>query len=156
MPRMEHLYSTALLLHLLGYAGWVGAAVAQQRFMAASKRSGIEPVIRDQYERLSAALLTRLELPAALVSILSGVVILWLRPGLLKLPGMHIKLTVVALALVLTHLEMFNARKIVRLREAGGELGTIADRKSRHAAYGNVGGIMVLAILVIVAFVIRG
>ncbi|HEX7878631.1 MAG TPA: hypothetical protein VF720_04445 [Candidatus Eisenbacteria bacterium] len=153
---MEHLYSAALLLHLLAYAAWVGGGVAQQRFMSASRRAGLEAVIRDQYERLSAALLTKLELPAALVSIVSGLVILWLRPGLLKMPGMHMKLTLVALILVLTHLEMFNARRIVRLRESGGDLGAIADRKSRHAAYGTVGGLMVLGILVIVAFVIRG
>lgn len=153
---MDHVYSIALLGHLLGFAGWGGAAVAQQRFMAASRSPRIEPVLRDEYERLSARLITRLELVAAVLSILSGLTLLYLRPGLLRMPGMHMKLTMVALILVLTHLEMFNARRIVRLRQDGGDVTRIADRKSRHAAYGTIGAILFFGILIVVTFVIRG
>ena len=61
---MDHLYSTALLAHLLGFAGWIGAGIAQQRFMSASRTPRLEPILRDQYERLSALLVTRIELVA--------------------------------------------------------------------------------------------
>lgn len=153
---MDHLYSTALLAHLLGFAGWIGAGIAQQRFMSASRTPRLEPILRDQYERLSALLVTRIELVAAILSIASGLVILYLRPGLMKNPGMHIKLTLVFLILVLTHLEMFNARRIVRLRAAGGDDQPIASRKSRHAIYGWIGALLLAGILITVTFVIRG
>jgi len=156
MPGMDNLYSTALLAHLLGFAGWIGAGIAQQRFMSASRSPRLEPILRNQYERLSALLVTRIELVAAITSILSGLVILYLRPGLMKNPGMHIKLTLVFLVLILTHLEMFNARRIVRLREAGGDELQIAGRKGRHELFGRIGGLMLAAILIIVTFVIRG
>jgi|GEM_PF-2505049 len=156
MQAMENLYSTALLIHLIGFAAWAGAGLAQLRFMAASRSPGIEPILRDQYERLSALLATRVEIVAAVLSIASGLAILYLRPGLMKNPAMHTKLTMVALLLVLSHLEMFNARRIVRLRKEGGDTVRINDRKSRHEAYGRIGGLLVLGILVTVTFFIRG
>lgn len=154
---MEHLYSTALLLHLIGFAGAAGSGFAQGHFLRASSARSLDPAVRDAYERNAAAVVTKGELPAAFVSLLSGLLLLALRPSLLQLPGMHAKLTLVALLLVIVHLEMFNARRIVKARAAGGA-GAEADitaRKVRQGAYGTIAVLLLLGILVIVAFFIR-
>ena len=153
---MEHLHSIALFLHLLAYAAWGGSEVAQQQLMKRSRNPRVDPAVRDADEQAAASLILRLALPAGFVAILTGVGLLYFRPTLLQQPAMHMKLTMVALLLVLTHLEMFNARRIVRLRAGGGDSAQIADRKSRHAAYGSIGAILAIGIVAIVAFVIRG
>jgi hypothetical protein len=63
----------------------------------------------------------------------------------------------VVLLLVLSHLEMFNARRLVRAREARGDAAAdeIAARKKRHALMGAVGTVLVIAVLVL-ATVLRG
>ena len=71
---------------------------------------------------------------------------------------LHGKLTCVLLLAVLSHLEMFNARKIVKAREANaaGAEDEIARRKSRHASLGAVGSLLVVVLLVLVTFVRLG
>lgn len=154
---MEHLYSAALLLHLVGFAAATGAGFAQGRFLRASTSPSLAAAVRDAYERNAAALATKAELPALFVSLLSGIVLLALRPTYLQLPGMHAKLTLVALLLVVAHLEMFNARRIVKARAAGGAgaEAEIAARKARQGLYGTLAVLLLLGILVAVAFFVR-
>jgi uncharacterized membrane protein len=146
------LQSILILLHLVGFAAFVGAAFAQQRFMRMSARDGLAPAVRDEYERLSAALLTKMELPAAFAQVLTGLVFILESPGLLKQHWLHGKLTAVVILLVLSHLEMFNARRLVKARASGaaGAAAEIAARKKRHAAFGAVGTVLVIAILLFV------
>jgi uncharacterized membrane protein len=154
---MEHVYSAALFLHLLGFAAATGAGFAQGRFLRASASRSLEPAVRDAYERNAAGIVTKAELPALFLSLLSGLLMLGLRPSLLQLPGMHAKLTLVALLLVLAHVEMFNARRIVKARAAGGggAEADIAARKIRQGTYGTIAFLLLLGILVVVAFFIR-
>src|SRR5215472_16217452 len=102
-----------ILLHLLGFAAYVGAGFAQHRFMSRSSGSGIDERVRDEYERLSAVIVTRIELPAIMLQVVTGVAFLTLNTAWLQQGWMHAKLTCVAVLLVVSHLEMFNARKIV-------------------------------------------
>lgn len=154
---MEQLYSAALFFHLLSFAATMGSAVAQHKMMDLSRKPGTDPATRDAYERNSAHVVSKVQLPAAFVLVLSGIALLvFFRPTYIRLPAMHVKLTLVAILLVLTHLAMFNARAIVRLRAAGGEAGAIDDRKKRHATFGAIGAILGITIVVIVAFFIRG
>jgi hypothetical protein len=68
---------------------------------------------------------------------------------------LHAKLAAVAVLLVLSHLEMFNARAIVRLRATGGTAAEaeIDARKKRHASMGLVGTACVVVVVVTVVFV---
>jgi uncharacterized membrane protein len=143
-----------ILVHLVGFAAYLGAGFAQQQFMKRSAGSGVAQPVRDELERLSATILTRIELPAIFVQVASGigfiaVTRLWLTQGWL-----HAKLTCVATLLVLSHLEMFNARRIVKARAERGDAAAdeIAGRKRRHALFGALGTVAVVAVVTLVAF----
>lgn len=147
-----------LLVHLVSFAAYVGAGFAQTSFLKASSGDALAPAIRAEYERLAASIVTKIELPAIFGAILSGVGFLGANPAYLKQPWLHAKLTVVLLLAVLSHLEMFNARRIVRAREeaAAGAEEAIAARKKRHAIFGTVGSLLVVVLLVLVTFVRLG
>jgi uncharacterized membrane protein len=151
------LYKTALFLHLIGFAAYVGASFAQARFMGASKRASIAAQMRDTYEELSASIITRIALPGIFLSFLSGLVLLYERPFWLRTPALHVKLTVVLVLLVLTHFEMFNARKIAKVRNLPGEPASaeIAARKGRQGTFNMISTLGVLIILVVVSFGLR-
>ena len=142
------------LLHWLGFAAFIGAAVAQQHFMAASARGGVLPAVRDEYEKLSAAIVTKIELPALIVQVLSGVMFIAQNSGWMRMGWLHGKLTAVLILLVLAHLEMFNARAVAKLRQQRGDTAAdeIAKRKKRHVQFGVAGTIAVVAVLGLVAF----
>jgi uncharacterized membrane protein len=146
-----------LLLHIVGIAAFLGGAFAQQQFMRMSARDGVPVALRDEYERLSAAIVTTIEVPALFAQIASGVAVIVLEPYLLQQHWLHAKLTAVVLLLVLSHLEMFNARRLVRARATRGEAaaGEIAARKRRHAQMGMAGTALVVAVLLL-ATVLRG
>ena len=146
-----------LLLHLVGLAVFLGGAFAQQRFMKMSGRAGLTTAVRDEYERLSAAIVTKVEVPGLFAQVFTGLGIILLQPYLLHQHWLHAKLTAVVLLLVLSHLEMFNARRLVRARAERGDAAAdeIAGRKKRHALMGAIGTVLVVAVLVL-ATVLRG
>lgn len=148
------LQHTALFLHLLGFAGYAGAGFAQQAFVAMSAADGLATPVRDAYERVAAAIVTKIELPALFLSLFSGILFLVYEPAYLRQAAwFHPKMTCVVVLLILSHLEMFNARRIVRARAAGGGDADIAKRKKRHRIFGMIGGVLVAIILVLVSFV---
>ena len=63
-----------ILLHLVGFAAYVGAGFAQQQFISRSRGAGLAAAVRDEYERLAAGILTRIELPAIFAQVATGVV----------------------------------------------------------------------------------
>jgi uncharacterized membrane protein len=147
-------HKALILLHLVGFAAYLGAGFAQQQLMARSARGGVAATVRDEYERLAAAIVTTIELPALMVQVGTGVVFLVLSPAWLQQGWLHGKLACVAALLVLSHVEMFNARTIVKVRAAGGA-GASAEidaRKKRHAMFGSIGSLAVVALLVLVAY----
>jgi protoporphyrinogen IX oxidase len=143
-----------ILLHLVGFAAYLGAGFAQQRFMARSAREGLAPAVRDEYERLAASVVTQIELPALFAQVVTGVVFIALVPQWLKEGWLHGKLTCVLALLVLSHLEMFNARRVVKARVARGDGANaeIAARKARHATFGLLGSAAVVVLVVLVAY----
>lgn len=147
-----------LLVHLAAFAAYLGSGFAQTQMMKLSTKAGIDAAVRDEYERLAALVVTKIELPAIFASMASGAVFIAQNPLLMKQGWLHGKLTVVLLLAVLSHLEMFNARKIVRARASGAASAAeeIAGRKRRHATFGAVGALLVVALLVLVTFVRLG
>jgi putative membrane protein len=146
-------HKVLILLHLVGFAAYLGAGFAQQQFMVRSAGSGLVAAVRDEYERLAASILTSIELPAIFVQVASGIAIVAMAPIWMHQGWLHAKLACVGLLLVLSHLEMFNARKIVRAREARGDgaADEIAARKKRHGQFGLLGTLAVVAVVVLVA-----
>ncbi len=122
--------------------------------MAASARPGLLPAVRDAYERLSAAIVTKIELPALVLQVVTGVWFIVTFPGWMKMGWLHGKLLAVLILLVLSHVEMFNARAVVKLRHQRGDAGAdeIDRRKARHRTLGIAGAIAVVAIFGLVAF----
>ena len=147
-----------LLVHLVCFAAYLGAGFAQLQMMKLSARTGVSAEMARSYERLSATIITKIEVPAIFGSLLSGVVFIAQNGALMKQGWMHGKLTCVLVLLVLSHLEMFNARAVVRIREDGGRgvEEDIAARKKRHNLFGTIGTVVVVALLVLVTFVRLG
>ncbi len=119
--------------------------------MKASRKAGLHEAVRDKYEELSAFLCKAFELPGFFLQIVSGVIFVVNFPGHLKAPWLHGKLTAVVILLVLSHVEMINASKIVKARKAG-RLEEIETRKNRHKTLGGVGTACVVAIIGLVIF----
>jgi uncharacterized membrane protein len=142
-----------ILLHLAGFAAYVGAGFAQQNFVKMSTQTGLAAAVRDEYERLAARVLTRIEVPAIGLQVVTGVAFIALMPGWLQVGWLHAKIACVVALLGLSHGEMFNARKIVAARAARGDAAgeEIAARKKRHAVYGTIGAALVVAVLSLVA-----
>jgi protoporphyrinogen IX oxidase len=148
------LHKILILLHLVGFAGYIGAGFAQQQFVTRSARGGLAAAVRDEYERLAATIVTQIELPALFAQVATGVVLIVLAPLWLTQGWLHGKLACVVVLLVLSHLEMFNARRIVKARSARGDAANddIAARKKRHATFGLFGTVSVVILLALVAY----
>jgi putative membrane protein len=148
------LHKILILLHLVGFAGYIGAGFAQQQFVTRSARGGLAVAVRDEYERLAATIVTQIELPALFAQVATGVVLIVLAPLWLTQGWLHGKLACVVVLLVLSHLEMFNARRIVKARSARGDAANddIAARKKRHATFGLLGTVAVVILLALVAY----
>jgi putative membrane protein len=148
------LHKVLILFHLVGFAAYLGAGFAQQQFVTRSTRDGLAAAVRDEYERLAATIVTQIELPALFAQVVTGVVLVVLAPIWLTQGWLHGKLACVAVLLVLSHLEMFNARRIVKARSAGGggAGSEIAARKKRHATFGLFGTLAVVVLVALVAY----
>jgi uncharacterized membrane protein len=147
-------HKVLILFHLVGFAAYIGAGFAQQQFVTRSAGEGLAGAVRDEYERLAAAIVTQIELPALFTQVVTGIVLIALAPLWLTQGWLHGKLACVAVLLVLSHLEMFNARRIVKARVARGDAANdeIAARKKRHATFGLLGTLAVVTLLGLVAY----
>ena len=152
------LAAALLLVHLVSFAAYLGAGFAQLQLMKRSRASGIAPEVRADREALAAGIITKIELPAMIGSILSGIGFIVQNPAVMKLGWLHTKLLCVFLLLLLSHAEMFNARGIVKARAARGDAANdeIDARKKRHDIFGLVGSVLVIVLLALVTFVRLG
>lgn len=142
-----------LLIHLVSFAAYLGAGFAQLQLLKRSRGKGLAPAVQAELEKLSAAVVTKIELPAIMGSIASGIGFIAQNPAVMKAGWLHAKLAVVLLLALLSHAEMFNARKIVKARAAGANEDEIEARKKRHEMFGGVGSLLVIVLLVLVTFV---
>jgi len=147
------LHAIVLLLHLACFAAYLGAGFAQLQMMKRS--TGATGELQKVYEDLAASILVKLELPAIFGSVLTGAFFVAQTPEFMKQGWLHGKLLCVLVLLVLSHLEMFNAKKIGRLRREGGATAEneITARKSRHQIFGTIGTVAVVVLLVCVTVV---
>lgn len=148
------LVAALLLVHLVCFAAYLGAGFAQLQFMKRSRTATGET--RSQFEQIAASITSKIELPAIFGSMLSGAGFIATNPLVMKQGWLHGKLTCVLILVVLSHLEMINAKKIVNARAANAPEPEIEARKRRHELYGTIGTLAVVAILVLVTFVRLG
>lgn len=148
------LVAALLLVHLVCFAAYLGAGFAQLQFMKRSRTATGET--RNQFEQIAASITSKIELPAIFGSMLSGAGFIATNPLVMKQGWLHGKLTCVLILVVLSHLEMINAKKIVKARAANAPEPEIEARKKRHELYGTIGTLAVVAILVLVTFVRLG
>lgn len=150
--------AAVLFVHLVSFAAVFGSAFAQQQLMRSSAKAGVPAAERDALERMAATVVTKVQLPALFGSIGSGLVFVAQNPALMRFGWLHAKLTCVLVLAVVSHLEMFNARKIVRARADGGAGADddAAERKRRHSVFGGISALTALVILVLVTFVRLG
>jgi uncharacterized membrane protein len=149
------LASALLLIHLVSFAAYLGAGFAQLQLMKRSRVAGLAPAARDDRETLAASIVTKIELPAIMGSVASGIGFIAQNPAVMRLGWLHAKLACVIVLLVLSHLEMFNARAIVKARAGRGDSAQseIDARKKRHELFGAIGTLLVVVILILVTFV---
>lgn len=152
------MHAGLLLVHLVCFAAYLSAGFAQQQIMKRSKTAGLGPETRNHLEGLAAAIVSKIELPALMGSLLSGGGFIAENPLVMKGGWLHGKLLCVLVLAVLSHLEMFNAKKIVRARAASGDQASdeIEARKKKHEVFGLVGTAAAVALLVLVTFVRLG
>lgn len=147
--------SALLFVHLVSFAAYLGAGFAQTQMLKRSRAAGLSADVVADHERLAASIVTKIELPAIMGSIASGIGFVVQNPAVMKMGWLHGKLACVLLLAVLSHLEMFNARKIVKARAAG-DVQAIDAMKKKHEAFGAVGSLLVVALMVLVTFVRLG
>lgn len=133
------------VLHLIGFAAYLGAGFAQLQLMKKSLAS--TGAMREELEKLAAKVIVAIEVPAIMLQIATGIVKLVMTPEWLKQGWLHGKLTCVFFLLILSHVEMFNARAIVRMRGDGAAESEIEAKKKRHDVYGTIGAVLVVALL---------
>ncbi len=97
--------SALLLIHLVAFAAYLGAGFAQLQLMKRSRTA--TPEVRADHERLAAGIITKIELPAIMGSIASGIGFVMQNPAVMKLGWLHGKLACVLLLAILSHAEMF-------------------------------------------------
>ncbi len=141
------------VLHLIGFAAYLGAGFAQLRLM--KKSLVMTGEMRTELEKWAAKVIVAIELPAIMLQVATGIGKILMTPEWLKQGWLHGKLTCVFFLLILSHVEMFNARAIVRMREDGAAESEIEAKKKRHNVYGTIGTVLVLALLACVTVGLR-
>jgi uncharacterized membrane protein len=141
-----------LILHLVSFASFLGAAFAQTQFLKASARSGLAPAIRDEYERLCAFINKSIEIPALYGLWATGLLMAMMSPEFLHAHWLHAKMTLAFLLVGLAHVEKKNARRVVEARAAKGDAAAIeiAGLGAKHGVFALIGTAMVLCVLVLV------
>ncbi|GIW71576.1 MAG: hypothetical protein KatS3mg102_1118 [Planctomycetota bacterium] len=129
------LYAACKFVHLLAFAAYTAAVLAGQVLVRSGRREQSGPAPSEAAARLAAALAARLALPALVLSLMSGLLLLHLVPGYLRAGWLHAKLACVLALLVLAHLAMLNARALARA-QAAGDAQALAARGRRHTSYG--------------------
>lgn len=146
MPKLVLLY-----LHLLSFAAYAGASVAAGNILRNSKRPGLDPAGRLSWLTAGAATITKVELPFAFALILTGLGLMMMTPGFMHAAWLHIKLTLVLIAVVITHLKMFNAKRMVKAAMAG-QMDDVAARGQRQFMFGMLSLVLGLSIVAFAVF----
>lgn len=146
MPKLFLLY-----LHLISFAAYAGAAVAAGHLLKNSRRGDLDKNGRLAWLSAGATTITKVELPFAFLLMFTGLGLMMMSPGFMKALWLHIKLTLVLVAVTLTHLKMFNARRMLRAAQAGQD-AEVGARLGRQFVFGMVSLALGLTIVALAVF----
>src|SRR5713226_3245859 len=90
----------ALLFHILGFVFWMGGLLTATQVLASHTREP-SPAVREALGRLETKLLKGVAHPGAAITLVAGIVIVWLQPFYLQEGWLHAKLTLVAILIVI-------------------------------------------------------
>lgn len=101
---MDHYYYYFLSVHIIFVVSWMAGLFYVVRLFIyhteAAERPEMERLIlQREYEKMEAKLWNIITTPAMVLTVLAGIVMIWIRPGLLQLPWLHVKLGFVVLLL---------------------------------------------------------
>jgi uncharacterized membrane protein len=120
-------------LHFIGFALALGGSFAALRVAAAARLHSASE--KTGFEGAAAEIITKVELPGLFLALFGGIGLVAANPAVLDPTRggswLHIKLALVLGLLVVSHLRMFRARRLVRERAQG---ASEADVDALHAA----------------------
>jgi len=87
-------YLWVKVLHILAVISWMAGLLYIFRLYV-NHAMETEAVVMERFQHMERRLLRAITNPAMIVTLLTGGTMLWMDPGYLKLPFMHIKLTLV-------------------------------------------------------------
>ena len=143
---LPHLLWTGRFIHFIGLGMAVGAAIAASL------------MFRQTLERAAADTISKVEIPGVFVAILGGILLVVGHPDVLDPeksgagPWLHLKLAFVMGALVVAHMRMFNARRLVRSREANDPASELDPLVANGKRLDSAGLALYLIILFIAVF----
>lgn len=150
-------YATLKFFHFAAFAAAVGGALAVQRAVrtsrehSAGQRAGLEIAARK--------LAVSVEISGAFGALIFGIALLvaddfrQLKPATSGAgPWLHLKLTLVMIALVVSHLRMFRLARLVRMRDSGGTEAELDALTKKAMLLGNITLVLYMAIIFVAVF----
>lgn len=153
---LPQLLLSGRLIHFIGLGMSVGAAIAALVILRSAARA--DDVQRSGLERAVGDLVSKVEIPGIFVAILGGILLVVARPEVFDPersgagPWLHIKLVFVMGALVVAHLRMFNAKRLVRERAGGASTAALDAMVGKGKRLDWVGVGVYLLLLFLVTF----
>lgn len=153
---LPQLIMSGRLIHFIGLGMSVGAAVAALVLLRSAAKA--DPAQRTGLERAVGDLVGKVEIPGIFVAILGGILLVVARPEVFDPeksgagPWLHVKLVFVMGALVVAHLRMFNAKRLVRERAAGAASGELEAMIGKGKRLDGVSVAVYAALLFLVTF----
>jgi uncharacterized membrane protein SirB2 len=145
--------------HLVHYAGFeiaIGASVSAQSMLNAARKH--TAASRAGIEDSAASILAKLNLAGLFVALFGGILLIVQNPAVLKPaesgagPWLHIKLLLVFILLVVAHLRMFRAKKLVRTRAGGGTEAECEVLTGKALMFGKIDFALTAAIFFVATF----
>jgi putative membrane protein len=99
-------------VHVMAIISWMAGLLYLYRLFV-NHAMETEPVVMERLQGMERRLLNGIATPAGVVSVLTGITLLWMLPSYLSQPWMHAKLTFVAGLVVMHVLAMGYRKKLI-------------------------------------------
>jgi putative membrane protein len=106
------MYLWVKAIHVMAIISWMAGMLYLYRLFVYHAMES-EAVVRERLQVMERRLLNAITTPAAIVSVLTGVSMLWLMPTWLSQPWMHLKLTLVVMLVVSHGFAIVARRKLI-------------------------------------------
>lgn len=112
---MDKYYLYVLSVHIIFVVSWMAGLFYSVRLFIYHKEAEDRPelernILKKEYERMELKLWNIITTPAMVLTLLAGILMIWIRPGLLQMPWLHVKLGFV-IALLAYHFICQNIMK---------------------------------------------